>query len=300
MGKHADRYKGLGGADGRKVITLMTDPRLTDSQGNDVGFVSLVPVGANGLDFTSVKSGSPELDDDAFLYVDGEDRRWAVKNPNGDLDVDALVVAKLCAARAHDLSPEVRTGLVAKAEVLMSQARSALKAPLFNQDQGFTNGVGPDGFWLSVFAPLLALGSTTTKSAAVVAKEGPTTFDAAINVPKFSDEFWDAKIALSDVLRNILGSEEMDDLAKRTAVATALAQFSAHVNALVGAVLSSSTQMNAADLAALDGLVAKSAARGSTASGSHGAPASDTMRATGLAMLSDLETRLAAVKQLLT
>lgn len=46
--------------DGRPVVTLLADPAMKDAGGAPVGFLSLVPAGANGRTFTAVKS-APDL-----------------------------------------------------------------------------------------------------------------------------------------------------------------------------------------------------------------------------------------------
>lgn len=46
--------------DGRPVVTLMADPAMKDAGGAPVGFLSLVPAGANGRTFTASKA-DPEL-----------------------------------------------------------------------------------------------------------------------------------------------------------------------------------------------------------------------------------------------
>lgn len=56
-----DRFLGLPGtADGRKVVTLMADPSMTDADGQPAGFLSLVDKGANLRRFQVVKAADLE------------------------------------------------------------------------------------------------------------------------------------------------------------------------------------------------------------------------------------------------
>ncbi|MGB0685822.1 MAG: hypothetical protein ACPGQD_06545 [Planctomycetota bacterium] len=65
----------------------------------------------------------------------------------------------------------------------------------------------------------------------VIKADGPTTFQAAIAVPKLWDELWMAEDALRIVIRNVLEDDEVTD--KLSAVQAATAGFAQHVNAVV-------------------------------------------------------------------
>lgn len=102
--------------DGRRVVTLMADPSMTDAEGNPAGFLSLVGAGANMRTFQVVKtgdlSGAPAESPDPTNPAGAEEGQntlarflravglgsWAdklvTKAMNAPVDFDAAIVAE--------------------------------------------------------------------------------------------------------------------------------------------------------------------------------------------------------------
>lgn len=79
---------------------------------------------------------------------------------------------------------------------------------------------GSESWWRRLFGPLLGL--ATAKKA-----DGPTTFDAAISVPRVWDNLWTGQDALRAVIRNVLEDDTIEDKAAK--IGAALDGFKAYM-----------------------------------------------------------------------
>lgn len=204
MATLAERYDRLSrDSAGNPLITLMVDPKMTDPDGNPVGFLSLVDRGANQRRFAVAKRDAGDaLPDSAFLLVEKLGREIAVRSADGKVDPQGVAYAFVALGERKDLDAAVREEGLAEVRKLWAEVAGAAPATAAGVSKART-----------ILEPLVALGfleavkddGTIVVSKASVSRTWDAlTFDAAVAVADVEARFDAALGALARVFRNVV------------------------------------------------------------------------------------------------